>query len=133
MQAGSLFLRDYIPGINHEIREIVLQEMFWQQQYDSLSNMHSDKVRESILKLDKYPLATDLNKPEWLKSQSNIEIVNALKAIKIAQIKFDQARMNQDDLKGQIDAVRDLAVDYRNLNSVLGLKRSIAIMKQLTA
>ena len=137
MQAGSLFLRDYIPGINHEIREIVLQEMFWQQQYDSLSNMHPDKVRESILKLDKYPLATDLNKPEWLKSQSNIEIVNALKAIKIAQIKFDQARMNQDDLKGQIDAVRDLAVDYRNLNSVLErdieIKQSVVSLLQLIA
>ena len=137
MQAGSLFLRDYVPGINHEIRDGVLKEIFWKQQYDNISKMKPDKVKVLILELGKQPLAANLNKPEWLKNQSNIEIVNALKAIKVAQIKFDLSRMNQDDFSSQLDAVRSLAAVYRNLNTALErdleIKQSVVSLLQLVA
>ncbi len=136
MQAGSLFLLDYIPGVNGVIHNANQQKMFWHQQREILNNMPFEH-KLSKFKFEKHVLDVKLNQPEWLKSQSDTELSNAFKRIDIAQAAFDQSQLNQNDFASQLKTVDGLIASYQQLSKVLErdieIKQSVVSLLQFVA
>lgn len=137
MQAGSLFLLDYIPTSSSAIRKIYQQEIFWNHQIDTSRSKNFDEFQIAMQHLRNLPAADIGLELSWLQSRDDAKIYQAYTALEIAQINLNQALINQDLLNTQITKMTHLVSAYENLAVALqrdvDTKQSVVSLLQLVS
>ena len=135
MQAGSLFLVDYIPISSHAIRKIYQQELFWNHQIDSAYSKSAGEFEVEMQHLESLPAADIGLELSWLQSRDDAEIYQAYTALEIAQIKLNQALTHHQLLDAQIKRMSNIVIAYENLAVALqrdvDTKQSVVSLLQL--
>lgn len=137
MQAGSLFLLDYIPTSSSAIRKIYQQVIFWNHQIDTSRSKNFDEFQIAMQHLKNLPAADIGLELSWLQSRDDAKIYQAYTALEIAQINLNQALIHQDLLNTQITKMTHLVSAYENLAVALqrdvDAKQSVVSLLQLVS
>ncbi|MGB4811406.1 MAG: histidine kinase [Methylophilaceae bacterium] len=137
IQAGSLFLLDYIPGVNGMLQNVNEEKIFWQLQREMVSSNSLGKDKDSNFKFVKPDFKTKLSQPKWLKVESDSALSLALKKVDEAQAAFDQSQLKLNEADFQLKAVDGLIDAYQQLAKALErdveMKQSVISLLQLVA
>jgi two-component system nitrate/nitrite sensor histidine kinase NarX len=91
MQAGSLFLLDYIPDHLAAVRKAYEHELLWKYEVKGLSDHLADKDSVAFWKLDKSDVDLTGAEFSWFKKQSDPELREAYKKLRQAHSAFASA------------------------------------------
>lgn len=131
MQAGSLFLLDYIPNSQSAIQSIYQQKSLWQQRMSDL-RLRAVSVQDISIGNDFDPERIDLN---WLEAQPDAALSSALKQLEQAQQALQQAQTVIKTPKATIDAIAGLVAANDALAQALQrdieVKQSVVSLLQL--
>ena len=137
MQAGSLFLLDYIPTSNNAIHKIYQQEMFWKHQIDIAQSKNLDEFNAAMQNLEKLPTPDIGLELSWLQSRDDAELFQAYTALEIAQINVNQAVIYHELLDIKLSKINSLVDAYEALSIALDrdveTKQSVVSLLQLTS
>ena len=137
MQAGSLFLLDYVPSSHAAIQTVYQQKQFWQHQLDTAVGRNFRGFDASISLVDQHHLNTIGTELSWLQTQDDTELANALHGVSVAQKTFDQSRSDHDSLQQQLLAVQLLVDAYdglaKKLQRDVEIKQSVISLLQLVS
>ena len=128
MQAGSLFLLDYVPTSNRAVDKIIKEEMFWQHQldiakYDTKVRSSTSEFELNMQKLENTPV-TDLGiELSWLQSRDDSELYKAYTALENAQISLSQAQDSNHLIEIKLNKINRLMEAYKSL--VIALQRDV--------
>ena len=123
MQAGSLFLLDYIPTSNSALHKIAQQELFWQHQLDLAVYQNPEEFAAKMRELENKPVANIGLELSWLQSRDDSELYKAFSALEIAQISINQAQDNDDLIEVKLSKIKKLISAYEGL--ALALQRDL--------
>jgi two-component system nitrate/nitrite sensor histidine kinase NarX len=137
MQAGSLFLLDYNPSSQSAIVAVNNQKTFWEYQLglaqgkesvdfeavmDVLAHHHVDNISPALA---------------WLEKQSDPKLSAPFKKLHLAQVRFDEARLQNARFDQQRSATVAVIEAYDALGLALArdleLKQSVISLMQLLA
>jgi len=134
MQAGSLFIADYIPNIEDAIQKTGHQELLWKYRIDSASKVGVDSP-ENILRIldESAPDISDYGL-KWLENQKDTPFRQLFDDLKMSRQRFHESLAN-DSLEMQLSAARAVQEDYGELVSALvhdmEIKQSVISLLQL--
>lgn len=137
MQAGSLFLLDYIPSSHSAIQTIYQQKLFWKHQLDTVEGKGPSEFDSIITVLDEYHLDNINRELSWLQSQDDEQLTEAWRQLQAAQDALDSARhqsLHREELLNSIsiliDAYDELA---KALQRDVEVKQSVISLLQLVS
>lgn len=137
MQAGSLFLLDYVPSSNSAIKAIYQQELLLKHQMEEARVSSSAEIKNGSLTLEQHNLDAINAELSWLQSRDDAQLVMALQRLKDAQADFDGAIANQNGIDAQLVAVASLIEAYDKLADALQkdveIKQSVISLLQLVS
>ncbi|CAG0956087.1 two-component system, NarL family, nitrate/nitrite sensor histidine kinase NarX [Methylophilaceae bacterium] len=137
MQAGSLFLLDYIPSSHSAIKIILQQEILLEHQLDVAEGNKSAAYRKGRLQLEKHDLDAINSELSWLQSQDDEQLLQAFRRLKDAQADFERSRTGHDSVDDQLMTTNRLIDAYDNLAHALQrdmeIKQSVISLLQLTS
>lgn len=119
MQAGTIFLLDYIPSSQSAIDKINQHKLEWHRQLSRADVTDQDEIDDTIRSMQKHFLDTTDPRVLWMLRQKNPDIVAAVNQVKKEQKNFaDLAQFNMR-VTAQL-RVADRVVDaYDELGAVL--------------
>lgn len=129
MQAGSLFLVDYIPVNQSVIKRIYQQEFYWQGKLTL--------IRERGNAASELPEYFNTSDPSlsWLVRQDNPMLIKALHQLEIAQKDFEHARLKNTSNESMLVLAHQVIASYRLLSVELEhdieIKQSVISLLQL--
>lgn len=129
MQAGSLFLVDYIPVSHSLIKRIYEKHAHWQNRLAFTPN-----ERNGIAEMPEY---FDTADPDisWLVRQDNPMLIKALKQLQNAQQDYERARLKKLPHGSMLILARQVIASYRYLGVALEhdmeIKQSVISLLQL--
>ncbi len=137
MQAGSLFLLDYIPTSNSALYKINQQELYWQHQLDIAANKNSDEFETNMAELENKPVTNIGLELSWLQSRDDSELYKAYTALEIAQISINHAQIDDVAIEVKLDKIKSLISAYERLAKALKQdlesKQSVVSLLQLVS
>lgn len=137
MQAGSLFLLDYIPSSNVAIRKIYQQEMFWKHQVDMAHSQHADEFKRNIQHLESLATADIGVELSWLQRRGDSDLYQAYNRVELAQIKLNHGLNHQALMDNQFSDINQLINAYEGLATALQrdveTKQSVVALLQLVS
>jgi two-component system nitrate/nitrite sensor histidine kinase NarX len=137
MQAGSLFLLDYIPTINDVIHKIRQQELIWGHRIEVYRNAQKNGLLiEMTFPHEDFIKTTDPHL-SWLKHQNDKLILNSLNNVENAHQTFETIIHGRATTAMKVDAAEALASSYKNLGDVLErdveIKQSVVSLLQMVS
>lgn len=135
MQAGSLFLVDYIPVSQSAIKKIHNQEMLWKSSLQLTQDEQMASQASIMLTLGASYLDTSDKDFAWLVKQDNPRFVKALGQLKQAQQDFEQARLHVAPAQTRLALADAVVESYERLGVALEhdieIKQSVISLLQL--
>lgn len=135
IQAGSLFLVDYIPVSQSAIKKIHQQQLIWEPGVEAIEQENSVNPERIMEKLGRSYLNTSDSDFSWLVRQDNPKFVNALKQLQQTQQDFESARQRQAPLDARLKLAAAVVNSYENMaNAVehdIEIKQSVISLLQL--
>lgn len=135
MQAGSLFLVDYIPVSQSAIKKIHNQEMLWKNTLQLTQDQRIASQASIILTLGASYLDPADKDFAWLVRQDNPKFVQALEQLRTTQRHFEQARLRATQVQTMIELAAEVVASYESLGAALEydieIKQSVISLLQL--
>lgn len=119
MQAGTIFLLDYIPSSQSAIDKINEQKLYWHNQ---LSHVHAIKLDDADKTFDAMKQHfLDTTDPEviWMMRQDNPEVASAVKAVEREQKNFTNLAEINMRVTAQLRVADRVAAAYDDLSAAL--------------
>lgn len=137
MQAGSLFLLDYIPTSHNTIKLIYAQEQFWKHQLDTATGRDAEEFGMSILSMQHHHVDDIDPALAWLEEQNDAELSRNLKHVRESQADIEQTILNHDAMNIQLHAIETLVSAYEGMANYLErdaeVKQSVISLLQLVS
>jgi two-component system nitrate/nitrite sensor histidine kinase NarX len=134
MQAGALFLVDYIPNAQEEIQKIREQQLFWKYHLDMADAQSLAKTEDVLERLTSRNLNSSDPALAWLGKLSDASFGERLKGIRSARSDFSAA-MTHASLTEKISAARKVEAAYSNLADAIErdmeMRQSVISLLQL--
>lgn len=135
MQAGSLFLLDYIPDSQGTMLAIKQQRSLWQYQLNIVEGGNPAEFETAMQELQGHHLDNISPALKWLEKQNDEKLTKPFKQLRLAQMKFDAAR----NLNARFDQQRTVTIQVIDAYDVLGraladdleMKQSVISLLQL--
>jgi two-component system nitrate/nitrite sensor histidine kinase NarX len=135
MQAGSLYLVDYIPDNQSAIQKIYQHKLFWRHEVDTAGVTKPADAEEVMASLRNYYFRTDDPTFVWLEKKNDKTYTQALKYLKSAQADFESASMQRLPLEERVRLAKLVVLAYEPLASALQsdveIKQSVISLLQL--
>ena len=135
MQAGSLFLLDYNPSSQNAILAVNNQQKFWKYQLDISQGKSSVDFAAVMQVLGHHHLDSISPELAWLEKQSDPKLSAPFKKLRLAQVRFDEARLHDSRFDQQRSATVAVIEAYDALGLALAgdleLKQSVISLLQL--
>lgn len=119
IQAGSLFLLDYIPVSQSANKKIHNQELLWGTSLELVQNEQSVSQASIMQILGTNYLNTTDPDFAWLDKQENPELMGALKQLKRAQQDFESIRRHSRSVEQKLTAARLVVSSYEKLGDAI--------------
>lgn len=137
MQAGSLFLLDYIPSSYKAIKLIYQQEQFWKHHVDIAHSQSPAAFEAEMINVEKHETEEIGRTISWLDDQDNAELRSILATIRQAQADLHKIHQQSDAMKEQLALMQTLAESYDKLAHFLQqdaeIKQSVISLLQLVS
>lgn len=129
MQAGTIFLLDYIPSSQSAIEKINTQKVYWHRQLSHINAIQLDEAEKTLKSMQKHFLDTSDPEVLWMLRQDNPEVFSAVRQVEREQQNFaDLATLNLR-ATAQLRVADRVAHSYDELSLALHrdseIKRSI--------
>jgi two-component system, NarL family, nitrate/nitrite sensor histidine kinase NarX len=135
MQAGSLFLLDYNPSSQNAILAVNNQHKFWKYQLDISHDKSYVDFGAVMQVLGHHHLDSISPELAWLEKQSDPKLSAPFKKLRLAQVRFDEARIQNARFDQQRSATVAVIEAYDALGLALArdleLKQSVISLLQL--
>lgn len=137
MQAGSLYLLDYIPDNQAAIQKIYQNKMFWRHEVDTAAHMAPADGEAVMDALRDHYFRTDDPMFVWLSKKNDKTYSQALQALLDAQADYESASQRQLPLEQRLQLARLVVLTYEPVASALKsdveVKQSVISLLQLLA
>lgn len=137
MQAGSLFLLDYIPSSYKAIKLIYQQEQFWKHHVDIAPSQSPAAFEAEMMNIERHETEEIGGTISWLDDQDNAELRSILATIRQAQADLHKIHQKPDVMKEQLALMQTLAESYDKLAHFLQkdaeIKQSVISLLQLVS
>ncbi len=139
MQAGTIFLLDYIPSSQSAIDKINVQKLYWHRQLSRVSAIELGEADETFKSMQAQFLDTTDPEVLWMMRQDNPEVVAAVRQVEREQKNFaDLAHFNMR-VTSQLRVAERVAGAYDELSkalhrdseikqSIIGLLQAISLV-----
>lgn len=139
MQAGTIFLLDYIPSSQAALEKIAIQKVYWHRQIANLDSDNGDKAGETLKAMQQQALDTSDPDVLWMLRQDSPDVVAAVRQVEREQQNFaDIATLNLR-AAGQLRIADRVAKSYDELTlalhrdsetkqSIIGLLQAISLI-----
>jgi len=135
MQAGSLFLLDYNPNSQNAILAVNNQQKFWKYQLDISHDKSYVDFGAMMQVLGHHHLDNISPELAWLEKQYDPKLSAPFKKLRLAQVRFDEARLQNARFDQQRSATVAVIEAYDALGLALAgdleLKQSVISLLQL--
>lgn len=137
MQAGSLYLMDYIPDNQSAIQKIYQFKLFWRHEVDLAEKMQTAEAQEELASLRGYYFDAENPKFAWLEEKSDKTYTQALKYLKSAQADYENAAAHGASVEEKLRLARLVILAYEPLANALQndvqIKQSVVSLLQLVS
>ena len=137
MQAGSLYLMDYIPHNQSAIQKISHQKIFWGREVDTANEMAPADAKSAMDSLRNDYFNTDDPLFVWLVEKDDKACTLALKTLKTAQENFEFAGAHQLPVQERLHLAKLVVQAYAPLATALqtdiDTKQSVISLLQLVS
>lgn len=95
MQAGTIFLLDYIPSSQSALDKIKVQQIYWHRQLSRVNAVQGQPAGETLQSMQQHFLDTTDPEVLWMLRQDNPEVAAAVRQVEREQKNFiDVAQFN---------------------------------------
>lgn len=137
MQAGSLFLLDYMPSSQSTIHKIYQHKALWQHELDVAKSMSHADMKNSINLLSRNQLDTTQGEFFSRERNPNSEVGRVLQQLKEAQAEFVFVLRQESGVQVRLDAAFKVLNAYDNaigaLQKEAEVKQSVVSLLQLVS
>lgn len=137
MQAGSLYLMDYIPHNQSAFQKIYQHKLLWRHGVDTADGMRPADAQEVMESLRNYYFNTDDRMFVWMVEKDDKTSVQALKYLKRAQDGFENAGAHGLPIKERLRLAELVILAYEPLANALQsdieTKQSVISLLQLVS
>ncbi len=129
MQAGTIFLLDYIPSSQSAIDKINSQKVYWHRQLSHINAIKLDEAEKTLKVMQKNFLDTTDSEVLWMLKQKNPDIAEAVRQVEMEQQNFaDLAKLNLR-ATAQLRVADRVADSYDEL--ILALRKDSEIKRSI--
>jgi len=119
MQAGTIFLLDYIPSSQAALEKIHTQKLYWHRQISQISARNNNDATHTLKSMQQHFLDTSDPDVLWMIRQDSPAVIEAVRKVEREQQNFaDLATLNMR-AAGQLRAADRVADAYDDLSSSL--------------
>lgn len=129
MQAGTIFLLDYIPSSQSALDKIKVQQIYWHRQLSRVSAAEGQHAGETLQSMKQQFLDTSDPEVIWLLRQDNPEVAAAVRQVEREQSNFSDVAQFNLRVTAQLRVAERVSRAYDDLSAALQrdseVKRSI--------
>jgi len=139
MQAGTIFLLDYIPSSQSAIEKINSQKVYWHRQLSRINAIKLEDAEKTLKSMQQHFLDTSDPEVLWMLRQDNPEVATAVKQVEREQQNFADLAMLNLRATAQLRVADRVANSYDDLSlalqrdsevkqSIIGLLQAISLI-----
>lgn len=129
MQAGTIFLLDYIPSSQSALDKIKVQQIYWHRQLSRVDAIQTQQAGETLQSMKQHFLDTADPEVIWMLRQDNPEVAAAVRQVEREQNNFSEVAKFNLRVTAQLRVAERVAKAYDDLSAALHrdseVKRSI--------